>query len=46
MYQYHEFGLVLLDREEVLVRKRAEFYYKLGSTSGWVLLLGRAKGAF
>ena len=46
MYQYHVLGLVVLDREEVLVRKRAEFYYKLGSTSGWVLLLGRAKGAF
>ena len=26
MYQYHVLGLVVLDREEVLVRKRARFY--------------------
>ena len=44
MYQYHEFGLVLLDREEVLVRKRAEFYYRLGSTTGPGSTAGRGQG--
>ena len=44
MYQDYVLGLVVLDRKEVLVRKRAGFYYGLASTMGLGSTTGRSQG--